>query len=531
MTTHGHSRRAVLAGIGGLTAATLLGEPAQAATGWPTRRLGALDATHVDPTQFLPTAQLRSWGASLDRIGLRATGSPAHQAYVRVLAKQLRATGVSNVRLESIPMRRWLATRWALSLGSTALPAPAYVPYSGVTGPEGISAPTVYIGPDMTAADILALPSIKGKIAIYEVPVVPATYAVFEAIAYPGRIYDPHGQMSPTEPYVRAWFNEMGTMLAALKAAGAIGSIGILDLSQMWSRGQYFPYDGVFRDFPSLYVDRQTGETLKRAGGSSTKATLLLQAQVETVTTANVLGVIPGASPEITMLHTHTDGTNGLEENGQNGILAAAQYLARLPRASLPRTVLVLLATGHFYNGLGTLDFLRRHAHDLVPRISTTTTVEHLGALEWLPDANGDLKPTGRHEAAAYFTSGGAAVVAADDRMVRSSSAAPAATCRPFVPNPLVLDPTKPQTLLPGLINVVTGKQPALMYPGEGTYLYSGGNLPNSNYLTGPTYLLNAGISTVDKIDFDRMRALSMALVRHTVELGAASPGAIAMPD
>ncbi|HWU33321.1 MAG TPA: hypothetical protein VN108_10620, partial [Marmoricola sp.] len=383
----------------------------------------------------------------------------------------------------------------------------------------------------LTAQDILALPGIKGKIAIFDVPVVPAAIGVFEALAYPGAIYDPHGDLSPLTPYVRPWFNEMGLMLAALKAAGAIGSIGILDLSQAWTKGQYFPYDGQFRDFPSLYVDRATGETLKKAAGSSVNATIVLQAHVANVVTHNVLGVIPGASSEMVMLHTHTDGTNGLEENGFNGILGATQYLSRLPRHSLPRSVLVLLATGHFYNGLGTMNFLHRHARDLVPRLAATTTVEHLGAMEWLPNANGDLRPTGRPETAAFFSSGGVAPVRADARLLANAHAGPGVVARPFVPNPFILDLSNPTSVVSGVGGLLTGKYPPLMYPGEGTYLYSGGNLPNSNYITGPTYLLNAGVPTVDKIDFKAMRSLSMALTKHTLELGAASKAEIALPD
>ena len=42
------------------------------------------------------------------------------------------------------------------------------------------------------------------------------------------------------------------------------------------------------------------------------------------------------------------------------------------------------------------------------------------------------------------------------------------------------------------------------VWPGEGQYLYGIGRIPDANYITGPTYLLNWGIDTTDKVDFRR---------------------------
>ena len=43
-------------------------------------------------------------------------------------------------------------------------------------------------------------------------------------------------------------------------------------------------------------------------------------------------------------------------------------------------------------------------------------------------------------------------------------------------------------------------------WPGEGQYLFGVGGMPTANYITGPTYLLNWGITTTDKVAFGRVR-------------------------
>ncbi|PLY45839.1 hypothetical protein CSZ94_04415 [Janthinobacterium sp. ROICE36] len=90
------------------------------------------------------------------------------------------------------------------------------------------------------------------------------------------------------------------------------------------------------------------------------------------------------------VLHSHTDGPNALADNGPNAIVDMAQYLARLPRDSLPRSIMLLLSSGHLAGDVGIEQFIDHHNDDgLTQRIRAMLTIEHLGALEWLPDSNG----------------------------------------------------------------------------------------------------------------------------------------------
>jgi len=247
--------------------------------------------------------------------------------------------------------------------------------------------------------------------------------------------------------------------LDALAGAGAAGTVGIWhDLPGSWAR-QYSPYDGVFRPIPGLWVDSVEGATLKEKAASGEVATITLQATTQDVVTHNLIGFIPGESKQLTVLHTHTDGTNGMEENGQIGILATAQYLARLPRRALGRTVMVMLSTGHFAGGVGIRHFLAQHAATLVPRITSIVTLEHLGCREFLPDEQGVPVSTGQSEL-------------------------------------------------------------GVGWPGEGVYFWWYGSIPTSNYITGPYGLITADLDTTGMVDYRLMRKIAISTVRTVIQLG-----------
>jgi hypothetical protein len=470
-----------------------------APAGWPSGRLQPADAQQVDAKQFLPARQLRDWQVELDRRGLRATGSPAHEGYVDELARLLRVAGVKDVRFEALPMRRWTAQRWSLDIvdgaSAGAVPAAAYVPYSGSTSADGVTAPLVALPADKTQDSALA-----GKIAIFDLPRVKLTLGYFTKQAL--YTYDPQKTLTAQTPYERP-HNEIGLIDAFRKrveAAGATGAIAVLDASAEEARGAYYPYDGVLHNMPTLFVDREAGARLKALANSGANVRLVLSAEVKDVETRNVIGVIPGVSDELTVINSHTDGTNGVEDNGPNAIVAIAQYLARLPKESLPRTMMVLLTSGHFAGGNGAVEFLNRHRTDgSLGRIASAVTIEHLGAQEWLVDAQGRLAPTGQAEMSAIFTPKVAALIDASSAMLRRADAA-----RSFV-----LPPQNPE-------NKGTG---AVVWPGEGQYFWGQGDVPTVNYISGPSYLLHWGVSTADKVDYERMRRESISFTQMLLDL------------
>ncbi len=507
-TAHGLTRRRLLElGVGGALAVPLIDlaaiAPAEATTArWPGKGLDAAQARQVDPTQFLSARRLRAWNVELDELGLRPTGSAKERRYVEALVSRLERAGVKQLHFDSVPFRRWSARKWSLEVVSgphTGRKAvPAYMPYSGSLAPGGVTAPLVAVDPTQP----LAAGSLAGKVALFDVPVLNAKVGLFSALAYKG--YDPHHLAPPSAPYVRDWYNNLPQAQANLQAAKAAAAIGILDLGRDATRGSYFPYNGRILAIPGIYVDRDVGSTLRQVAAAGGRVRVELEADVANVKSRNVLGVIPGASKELIAINCHTDGTNGLEDNGPIAIVAIAEYLARLPRHQLPRTILVLLTTGHFAGGIGARQFIHRHRHDLVPRIAAGVTIEHLGAQEWLPNAAGELKPTGNPELGAVFGAPNRALLDAAKAAVRQARADPA-------------------FMIPPLNRHPHGADNDAAWPGEGSYLWrwsdQSGGFPDANYITGPTYLLNGGMTTIDKIDFKRMRREAIAFTQMLLRL------------
>jgi hypothetical protein len=108
------------------------------------------------------------------------------------------------------------------------------------------------------------------------------------------------------------------------------------------------------------------------------------------------------------------------------------------------------------------------------------------------------MGPTGRYEPGAIFAPGSKALVDASYTALKRAKAAPAG----------VLKPLNPQA--DGVTQAT--------WPGEGRYLFARGGMPTANYITGPTYLLNWGITTTDKVN--RVRAEAIAFTEEILRLG-----------
>jgi Peptidase family M28 len=506
------SRRKFLAMGGAVAVAGAVGpwvDPlsALASTRWPDGRLGARDAIRVKQSQFMPLNQFRAWTAALDDLGpvdqkgLRATGTPAHEGYIDELHNLLDRAGVKGLHFDRVPMIRWTTGRWALQLldgpGAGPVKTASYVPYSGRTSAQGVVGPLV----NVDVANPPARGSLAGKIAVVDVTIQVVPESFFTGLGYPGATYDPHHEFSPTKPYKRPYLSNVVKVLDTVKAADAAAVVCVLDYPSSAASGSYFPYDGTVRSVPGLFVDRYAGVKLKQQAEAGVRARLTLPASVTRTASRNLIAFVPGRSSELVALHCHTDGTNAIEDNGPATIVAISQYLTRLPEHALPRTIMILLTTGHFHGGNGSRAFCAQHATDLVRRTNAATTIEHLGTREWNEISPGRMGLTGRYEAAGIFAPGSKALVDAGYAMLTDADNHPGGVLKP-------LNPT------------ASGGPNDAAWPGEGQYLFARSKLADANYITGPTYLLNWGITTFDKLDFHRMRAQAIAFTEMILRLG-----------
>ncbi|MFG3168556.1 hypothetical protein [Streptomyces sp. NPDC048200] len=405
--------------------------------------------------------------------------------------------GIRNVTTDPVPLNRWQPSSWQLEVigGQNAGPVKVswYVPYSGDTGPQGVTAP-------------LSLKATKGAIGLVTVKPPSLPYGLIDLINWDAPLQPKHPLgYNPFATYDRTWFAG-GSLVEELdqhKKAGAAGVIVILDLPAEAAEGQYLPYDGIIRDLPSLIVDRDTGTALTKAAKDGASVRLRLEADVQAITTPNLYGIIPGASDELVMIQSHTDGTNGLEENGTEAILAMAQYLARIPRSELPRSILIVMSTGHMSgHAMGTEAFLRKHTGDLVARTAAAMSLEHLGARPWLPDKNGTYRLGSGYETGLCFASPHKEMIKVARTAQERSQVDGNRVLRPFMPD------------------TISGESPnGFWWPGDGEGLWRVSALPSMQYISGPAYLLSSGKPVMEFIDTAAIRRQAIAFTDAALEL------------
>ena len=391
------SRRGLLAGMAGASASSLLSLPASAAPQAATAPLPGLVGR--DP---LWAEQL-----SMNRLGPKLTGSPAHLAYIDRIARQLAA--IPGVRLERrpVPFRSWRERHAALELRADGTaPQPLDVtsayPYSGATPEGGVAAELAFGGrtPDFRPKDC------RGRIAFIEAPILPMRFADFLERWGPADA-EPAMPAALAHPVFQHF---CAPDLRPFRDAGAVGAIlawqGVADAAV---RDQYVPFSKPYQDLPALWVGEQTGRRLKAAIGQGGQARLTLLAdQDEAASSDALLAMLPGQSDETILVLTHTDGGNALEENGPLVLVALARYLAGLPAGTLRRSYAFAFETAHFARGpvaakaglppsAGNehpLNLAARHP-DLIRRTVACVAIEHLGADEW-ETADGGYAATGR---------------------------------------------------------------------------------------------------------------------------------------
>jgi len=448
-----------------------------------------IHAAEVESTDFMSVERLVEAHARLDALGLRATGSPEQEEYVDDLESRLAVLGL-EVHSDAIPVPRWTPQRWSLRIGDDAVHVGSYIPFSGTTGAEGVTGPL-----SRTAA--------AGVIGVVDIEVLPLRERDFVGLDWDAPLLpDIPADRDLDAPYERGWLSQdlMRHQLDAFRAAGAVGLVFVLQGHAVEADHSYLLYDGVLRGIPALVVDRHVGEAIVAGAEASSAATLVLEVDETPGTSRTLYALVPGASDEIVMVQSHTDGTNALEDNGPEAIVAMAEHL--VGRDDPPaRGILLVLSTGHFSTrtAWGLATFLREHRNDLVARTVAALSIEHLGALAWEPRDDGYDVP-GHHELGCFFASPHRAVIDVVRRALDRAAVTDSIVLRPFTDD-------ETGESLDG-----TG------WPGDGTVLWAVGHLPSANFIAGPGYLLTT-MPTLDLIDVEAMRRQSIAFLEAALEL------------
>jgi aminopeptidase YwaD len=98
-------------------------------------------------------------------LGFRWTGSAADNQAAQFLADEMTKAGLTNVKLEPVPVDAWDIQSSTVTVGGKVMQASSY-PGVPATGPEGVTGQVVRIPNNATAADFDKAGDITGKIAV-----------------------------------------------------------------------------------------------------------------------------------------------------------------------------------------------------------------------------------------------------------------------------------------------------------------------------------------------------------------------------
>jgi hypothetical protein len=429
--------------------------------------LPAARADRVFQPNLLPS-QRQVWDQQLwmARLGPKYTGNAAHTTFVEFLADEFKKTGC-DVSRDRYTLPRWEAKRWSIEVkpgeGSNDFNAPvtSYFPYSGQTSAAGVGGQIVYAGshPKFT------LTGLQGKVALIDFATNTREWA---------HLYQQWGVNPPSEKFPDAMRPARGAVsdLTPFQKAGAVAVIlGWTDVSDANAQDQYTPFSRPPQGIPGLYVGRGTLTRLRALGTAYAKVILEAETFPDTPTDT-LVATLPGSTDEVVIVNTHTDGPNATEENGALGILALAQYFAKIPKAERKRTLVFPLTTGHFAGPWvpSIRGVIEKHP-DVIKRAVAAITVEHLGCREWMDNASMRYGATGKNEWSVAITPDKAMGRALVDALNGSRDRA-------------------------GVVNPVNGG-----WLGEGSSLSRAG-IPTIGYIPQPNYLLaGPADGCIEKLD------------------------------
>jgi hypothetical protein len=352
-------------------------------------------------------ATIAGWQAYMNQLGPRLTGTAAHQRFIEFLREQITAIGY-QVETDRHYFQKWEAEQANLHLLAAdgteqEIRVASIYPYSGMTSSQGIEGELVYCGKGKGSYK-----HARGKIAVVEVAVwpLPTTLLMKQRAVFPD---DAKLSFFLQNPVLQSFLGVPDLKKAT--EAGALAVIGIWrNISTANARDQYLPFGNDYQGLPGVWVDREAREALLEGISKKKRARLTLSASLqEQAASETIYAVVPGKTDkEVILVNTHTDGPNGIEENGGLGMLAMMHFLRN--QAEKPeRTMLFVFVTGHFQleqfglnHRQATSRWLRDHPElwegkEGHARAVAGLTLEHLGCMEWSDNRDKtDFLPTGR---------------------------------------------------------------------------------------------------------------------------------------
>jgi hypothetical protein len=285
----------------------------------------------------------------------RIAGTPYDRMIQDWVAGQFKAIGLEQVRRQELDMSPlWYPSSWQASLvaGDAVTPLKTTFPITGTVGTGGkmIEAPAIWLGLG-TLADFRDR-DVRGKaVLLYSNPT-------------------PGGR-----DHFARW---SGSMMRA-NSAGAAMVLIVMDIPGDITTE---PEAGAGTTVPTLTISMKEGTAIREAIEAGKDVTLRLRADIERKTglkTANVWGVLPGATDENILIMAHTDAMfDGALDNASGIVmlLEIARHYAALPQEQRRRTITFVTTPDHHHGATG-IKWINQNMRDFLDKTALIVNCEH----------------------------------------------------------------------------------------------------------------------------------------------------------
>jgi len=441
----------------------------------------------------LPTRdQVFGYVSEVYNLGERLPGSDTDHKAIDYLEAKLREFSYTDVRVEKSNFDYWVPVKWSIEVqpgtASAWQPETFYVPYSGPTPAEGISADVVFLG-NISSPD---WQDVKGKIVLVDIPPTDVSWDQMKLFSY--MAYEPEKMLKGwAHPYPIGWMLKYASFYDKIESSEPAGIISILrSYPDMGKFTYYAPYEGILRQIPSMYLMPEAGDKLKaQAAAGKTNVKLVLDAKVTKMggESANVYAMLPGQSDKIIIFHSHHDAPwkSGVEDSSGVGVvLGLAKYYSQLPLSDRPYTMMFLFTGGHMVGGATDKDFVERHKADILPKAMYDIAIEHI-ADDYRPPA----APTGAEPRGVFITENPVTVALYSQSVVAAG-----------LSRTLVFPTGTP-------LGVPTDAQ-----------FFGRAGMPVVSLISGPAWLFDDD-DTLERVDKERLAPLSAMYIDFASRLGA----------
>jgi len=368
----------------------------------------------VNPKWVVSPEEALAWHNVKDEKGPALTGNASWRQFLEFLEAKLKEFGCVDVHRSSwmfdrIETSNWPDdSKWSLVSNGKRIRVANYGANCGLTGPDGVTA-------ELVLWDPVAKPDIAGKIVVYRPVPRQDVRDVFVDADYeymtPFNSWPVEGSKVPqglkdSGGIAGVVWDDMtatSSILADIIPGKPAGLIFAMNLNRAATDGLYTFGVPEQYGFPSVYLDRETGDGVIADARQHAKANIRVEGQHVQSEAYELIAFLPGrnygtAKDEQIQLRTHTDGPSISQDDGAFGLLGVVKYMSNIPQKDRPRSLLIELDCRHFMPGAerswAAQDYFVKfpHARD---KVVGMIAMEHLGQIDYEFDGE-EIKPTGR---------------------------------------------------------------------------------------------------------------------------------------